>query len=178
MFFNCSCVEAGSNGRYSEAKEGKCEADCKLLVPFLLIMCLLILLATVSEVPAVSAALRCVPDEQRSVAVALKWLFARCLGYIPGPVIYGAVIDKACLFWKESCDDDETGACYYYDNANLSNFFLGLSLGCKGVAIILYALSLVLYKPPPAADVTDVVKAVSPTSDAGVSNLSFNASKE
>ena len=134
---------------------------------------LAILLAIAPDVPVLSVTLRCVPDEQRSFAVALQWIIVRCLGFIPGPIIFGAVIDKACLFWKESCDD-ETGACYYYDNANLSNYFLGLSLGCKTIALVFYVLSWMLYKPPPVTDVTKVVETVSPTLDSGVSNPSFN----
>ena len=134
-------------------------------------MFLSILLATLPDVPAIGVTLRCVPDEQRSFAVALQWIIVRCLGFIPGPIIFGAVIDKACLFWKESCDD-ETGACYYYDNENMSNYVLALALSCRGVSLILFVLSLVLYKPPPA---TDIVQVVNPTSDSGVSNPSFHA---
>ena len=139
------------------------------------------LVVTTPSVPFLSVTLRSVPDEQRSFAVSLQWIVLRFVGFIPGPIVFGAVIDEACLFWKESCDD-ETGACYYYDNANLSNYVLALALSCKGGAVLLYVLSLVLYKPPPAADVTDIVEADDPTSSSGVSNRSFDgtghASKE
>ena len=131
-----------------------------------------VLLSVLPDVPALSATLRCVPDEYRSVAMALQWIIVRCLGFIPGPIIFGAVIDEACLFWKESCDD-ETGACYYYDNTDLSNYFLGMSLGCKSLALAFFVLSWLLYKPPPATDVIKDNKADGPTSGSGVSNPSF-----
>ena len=98
---------------------------------------LAMLVGITPDVPVLSVTLRCVPDEQRSFAVSLQWIIVRCLGFIPGPIIFGAVIDKACLFWKESCDD-ETGACYYYDNADLSNYVLALALSCKGATLILF----------------------------------------
>ena len=151
--------------------EGKCEADCNLLPVFLVIFFFAMLVVTTPSVPFLSVTLRSVPDEQRSFAVSLQWIIVRCLGFIPGPIIFGAVIDKACLFWKESCDD-ETGACYYYDNRDLSNYVLALALSCRGVSIILFVLSLVLYKPPHA---TDIVQVVRPTSDPAVSNPSFHA---
>ena len=136
-------------------------------------MCFIILLSFSTDVPGLAATLRCVPDEQRSFAVSLQWIVARCLGTIPGPILFGRVIDETCIFWKESCDDEQ-GACYYYDNEEMSNYFLALSLCCKVVVIIMFVLSLVLYKPPPATDAKDVV-VVATDNDAksGVRNPSF-----
>ena len=171
-FSNCSCVEAGSNGRYSEAKEGKCEADCGLLALFLTFMFGIVMLAFTSNVPALSATLRCVSDKQRSFALSLQWIIVRCLGSIPGPIIFGRVIDETCIFWKESCDAEQ-GACYYYDNNEMSNYFLALTLGCKVVSIITLILSLVLYKPPPGKDVIEIVTNVDPVLHTPVTNPSL-----
>ena len=128
------------------------------------------MLAFTSNVPALSATLRCVSDKQRSFALSLQWIIVRCLGSIPGPIIFGRVIDETCIFWKESCDAEQ-GACYYYDNTDLSNYFLGMSLGCKSLALAFFVLSWLLYKPPPATDVIKDNKADGPTSGSGVSNV-------
>ena len=36
------------------------------------------------------------------------------IGNVPCPIIYGAVVDSACVLWQESCDGQE-GACQLYD---------------------------------------------------------------
>lgn len=94
---------------------------------------------------------RCVPEKQRSFGVSIQSIIVRCLGSIPGPILFGTVIDETCLFWKTSCTSD-TGACYAYDNANLSTYFLLLSLGCKVVVDVMFSVSLCIYKPPPSKD--------------------------
>jgi hypothetical protein len=49
---------------------------------------------------------------------------------MPGPVLFGAFIDKTCNLWEERCD--ETGACLEYDNAQLSYLILAAGLLFQG----------------------------------------------
>ena len=42
---------------------------------------------------------RCVPVDQRSYAIALQWDLIRLLGTIPGPILFGHLIDKTCVLW-------------------------------------------------------------------------------
>ena len=111
-YVNCSCVAQVSGGRHQGAKEGRCSTDCNLLGVFLPFMVLIILVVASTAVPALIVTLRCVPDKQRSFAVALQSIIGRCVGAIPGPIIFGAAIDKTCIFAKKDCDGD-AGACYY-----------------------------------------------------------------
>ena len=53
-----------------------------------------------------------------------------CLGSMPGPVLFGAFIDKTCNLWEERCD--ETGACLEYNNAQLSYLILAAGLLFQG----------------------------------------------
>jgi hypothetical protein len=52
------------------------------------------------------------------------------LGSMPGPVLFGAFIDKTCNLWEERCN--ETGACLEYDNAQLSYLILAAGLLFQG----------------------------------------------
>lgn len=90
---------------------------------------------------------RCVPEKQRSFGVSIQWLIIRLFGSIPGPVVFGAVIDKACVFWKTSCTSDR-GACYAYDNDSLSTYFTAMALACMIGVDSSFALALCFYKPP------------------------------
>ena len=172
---NCSCVAQSSGGRHQGAEEGRCSADCNLLAIFLPIMGLILLCQSATAAPISSATLRCVPDKQRSFAISVQCIILRCLGNIPGPIIYGAVIDDTCIFDKKDCDGD-AGACYYYDNDDMSTYFLVLALVCKVGGTIMFILSCCLYKPPPLTnetlDIADDGGATSAVA-AGVSNPSY-----
>ena len=57
-------------------------------------------------------------DEQRSLALGAQSVAFRAFGTIPGPIIFGAIIDSVCLYWQYECG--RRGNCWVYDNAGLS----------------------------------------------------------
>ena len=69
---------------------------------------------------------RCVADEQRTLALGLQSLLFKAFGSIPGPIVFGAIIDSACLFWQFDCD--RRGNCWVYDNETLGNRAMALAL--------------------------------------------------
>jgi len=44
---------------------------------------------------------------------------------VPCPIIYGAVVDSACLFWENTCG--KRGACRVYDPIKFRQVFHGLT---------------------------------------------------
>jgi len=65
-------------------------------------------------------------------------------GLIPGPVIFGALVDSSCILWQRICSTDTRGSCLLYDTASfrllthgVTLVFMLASLGFIGV---LYAL--------------------------------------
>lgn len=50
-------------------------------------------------------------------------------GNVPCPIIYGAVVDSACLLWKSVCG--KHGACSLYDADTFRHYFLGKSFFCR-----------------------------------------------
>jgi hypothetical protein len=73
---------------------------------------------------------RSVPYNLRSYALGFQWLIMSSLGSMPGPVLFGAFIDKTCNLWEKRCD--ETGACLEYNNAQLSYLILAAGLLFQG----------------------------------------------
>ena len=63
---------------------------------------------------------RCVPDTHRSFALGLQWIVVRLFGTIPGPILFGALIDNTCRLWQDTCGMD--GACRNYDNLYMSRY--------------------------------------------------------
>ena len=43
---------------------------------------------------------RSVPPAQRSYALGMQMDLVRVLGAIPGPIVFGALLDKTCILWN------------------------------------------------------------------------------
>jgi len=61
---------------------------------------------------------RCVADEQRTLALGAQSVAFRAFGSIPGPIVFGAIFDSACIYWQYACS--RRGNCWVYDNSALS----------------------------------------------------------
>lgn len=64
--------------------------------------------------------IRCVKTDQRSLALGMQWMLVRLLGMIPGPMLFGVILDGTCLFWQTSSCNDEEGSCILYDHFMIS----------------------------------------------------------
>lgn len=51
-------------------------------------------------------------------------IFLFILGNVPCPIVYGAVVDSACLVWEYACG--ERGACWLYDSNVFRMFYHGM----------------------------------------------------
>jgi hypothetical protein len=71
----------------------------------------------------------------------------RILGTIPGPFIFGFLIDLSCILWQKTCDN-ESGACIAYDNKKMSRNLLSLGISLKVLSLIFFFFAWFLYKPP------------------------------
>ncbi|XP_033109637.1 solute carrier organic anion transporter family member 4A1-like [Anneissia japonica] len=144
-YSDCTCVEA-INGS-SEAVLGKCTTNCPYQGVFLAFLFLLMFTTILAVVPSQTATLRCVPHSQRSFGLGLQSLLWRAFGSVPGPVIFGAVIDKTCILWEDSCGSQ--GSCWLYSNRMFSRYSLYIGLAVKVCSLVFLTLALITYKPPP-----------------------------
>ena len=55
----------------------------------------------------------------------------KTLGLLPGPILFGHVVDSYCTVWQDTCG--VKGRCFDYDVDKLSNAVcvLGTSFTCK-----------------------------------------------
>ena len=74
---------------------------------------------------------RCVPDNKRAFASGIKYLFFKALGLLPGPIVFGHIVDSYCTVWQDTCG--VRGRCFHYDIDSLSNAscVFGVILTCK-----------------------------------------------
>ncbi|XP_027000792.1 solute carrier organic anion transporter family member 4A1 [Tachysurus fulvidraco] len=147
-FTGCSCIMGNtSRGEEGLAVAGKCISSCSHMAVFLAFFFIIISFTFLCSIPALTATLRCVPDNQRSFGLGIQWIVVRTLGGIPGPIAFGSVIDISCLLWQEQCG--ERGSCYLYQNSAMSQYTLIAGIIYKFLGTVFFMLASVLYKPPP-----------------------------
>ena len=103
--------------------------------------------STIVNTLAVSC--RCVSNSDRPFAVATQWMFSRGLGSIPGSVLFGAIIDSACIFEESSCSGDST-SCLLYSKKQLSVYLFVVSAFFKLATTVLFVAAKMCYQPPPS----------------------------
>ena len=64
------------------------------------------------------------------------------------------MMDGACLQWQHTCTEEGSteGACWIYNNENLSWRMFGLGLIMKVAAVSLFSLALFFYRPASGTD--------------------------
>ncbi|CAI8032335.1 Solute carrier organic anion transporter family member 4A1 [Geodia barretti] len=88
------------------------------LIFFLLLIGLGLFTVFMLQIPNVLVTIRCVAEDQRTLAIGTQSFFWRLLGSIPGPILFGAIFDSTCLFWQHECG--RRGNCWVYNNTALS----------------------------------------------------------
>lgn len=69
---------------------------------------------------------RTVAEEQRTLALGIQSVIFRLFGTFPGPIIFGAIFDSACIYWQYECN--RRGNCWVYDNTQLSHRAVALAI--------------------------------------------------
>ncbi|PSN43734.1 Solute carrier organic anion transporter family member 4A1 [Blattella germanica] len=180
VYTNCACVNSTGNnltalltneedaanllqnfGSY-QAVNRMCTSQCPYLWPFVALAFLTMFFTFLSTMPALSATLRCVQDDQRSFALGIQWIKVRLIGTIPAPMVFGALIDETCILWQESCHQDENGACLVYDNKYMSRYMLALAFLGKAASLLFFFLAWWFYIPP--SGFKEALQAATPTS--------------
>lgn len=148
VYLDCECILAPNKteDRGYDAINTMCTTSCNNIYYFVGLCFLVMLFTFLATMPALSATLRCVHEDQRSFALGIQWIIVRILGTIPAPMIFGTLIDDSCILWQPSCD--ETGACLVYDNYSMSRYMLALALAAKLCSTIFFFGAWWSYIPP------------------------------
>ena len=78
---------------------------------------------------------RSVPPESRSLSLGLQGMAVSLFGTLPSPIIWGLVIDAACLVWDKTCNGAR-GACSIYHPDRLRIWMHLLYVVIRMVALI------------------------------------------
>ncbi|VDO06617.1 unnamed protein product [Rodentolepis nana] len=125
-----------------EVFSGVCAPGCKMLIPFVSFLTVLLLLTGVIQNPLLMVTMRSVRHSQRSLALGLQFVIIRLLANLPSPIAFGRAIDGACLLWKDECG--RRGDCAFMDLKQLTQYITGLGIVVKGSSLIVYIVLLYL----------------------------------
>ncbi|XP_038052227.1 solute carrier organic anion transporter family member 4A1-like [Patiria miniata] len=169
VFSECSCLGIGNWTESSlQVTTGQCPVDCGVVLPLFLVGYFITMFFNfMPGIPATNTCLRCVPETQRSFALGVQWLFARVLGSVPGPLLFGSVLDSSCLLWQDDCGT--RGACWLYDRQMLAWKLLAIGVGFKAVSLLFFTLSLIFYRSAHDGDESDDEKAMADPGEVEVS---------
>jgi Organic Anion Transporter Polypeptide (OATP) family len=126
QFSQCSCLEGGvssDNVTFSEASIGYCPLQCSNFKWYIVLFSVFVFVHSTSEVGSMLLILRCVDPRDKAMALGLIQFAIGLFGNVPCPIVYGAVVDSACLVWDVACG--ERGACWLYDSDVFRVFFHG-----------------------------------------------------
>ncbi|KAK0085042.1 hypothetical protein PV325_005888 [Microctonus aethiopoides] len=140
-FYNCQCI--GQNYTMPEintATIGYCELECSNFWVYMILFSLFVFIHSTSEVGSMLLILRCVDPRDKAMALGLIQFAIGLFGNVPCPIVYGAVVDSACLVWEYACG--ERGACWLYDSNIFRMFFHGTT---GGILVLAFIVDLVVW---------------------------------
>ncbi|KAK7869950.1 hypothetical protein R5R35_013725 [Gryllus longicercus] len=144
LFNNCSCIPSGI------ATDGPCTVDCATnFTIFLVSQCIISFLGASGKAGNILIQIRCVHEDDKPLAIAFSEFLVCALAFIPAPIVFGLVLDSACLVWGETCGS--SGNCWLYDDQKLRYLLNLLGSGLMLVGVILdigvcyYAKDLQMY---------------------------------
>lgn len=139
-FTGCRCV-----GGLGFASPGTCGSGCShLLLPFMALLGVTSFIASFSQTPSYIMILRTVPTEDKSFAVGVQYMLFRVLAFMPGPVLYGSVIDTTCILWGKKCGKQTS--CLYYNLDGFRQRFLGVQVVFVCGGLLCFLLTVVVLR--------------------------------
>ncbi|CAL7939812.1 organic anion transporting polypeptide 74D [Xylocopa sonorina] len=141
-FYNCQCI--GPNlttpETASTATIGYCELECSNFWVYMVLFSVFVFIHSTSEVGSMLLILRCVDPRDKAMALGLIQFAIGLFGNVPCPIVYGAVVDSACLVWEYACG--ERGACWLYDSNVFRMFYHGTT---GGILILAFIVDIVVW---------------------------------
>ncbi|XP_073839641.1 organic anion transporting polypeptide 74D [Musca autumnalis] len=140
VFSDCTCIPDVSEPFNTslpsfEATSGYCDSNCKNFIIFIVVFAVCVFMHSTSEVGSMLLVMRCTHPKDKAMAMGVIQSAIGLFGNVPCPIIYGAVVDSACLIWKSVCG--KHGACSLYDADTFRHYFLGITAGIMFLAFIM-----------------------------------------
>ncbi|KAJ8044886.1 Solute carrier organic anion transporter family member 2A1 [Holothuria leucospilota] len=141
VYSQCECISMYGGVGNPFAVSGECYQECSYYFHLVLSLFLSSLVSLLSN-PLAMIKIRCVEERDRSLVLGFTNVMMKLLAYIPGPVMWGYLIDMSCILFQESCG--KTGNCLVYNTDKFRNIFYGTMLSLKSLDVILITTTLIV----------------------------------
>ena len=120
------------------------DCDMRLVVSYACIF-FLMLLNALTFLPYLKVTIGVINDKHmNSIGLGLKQFSMNALGTIPGPIIFGSVIDSTCTYWHNDLNNQRV--CKIYNNEQFAHAFGLLGIGFKAVCLVFVIVCLVMLR--------------------------------
>ncbi|XP_046563275.1 solute carrier organic anion transporter family member 2A1-like isoform X1 [Haliotis rubra] len=141
-FSSCACV----TGSIKTATPGLCTPECPMFYVFTAVAVVAGFAMAMGGMPIFISVIRSVSEEDKPVSLGLASFLYTLLGFLPGPIFFGWVIDKACLDWNSGCGG--RGACALYDIELFRYLVMGIPAAARVLTLALYVFALCMALRP------------------------------
>uniref|UniRef100_A0A182QAF8 Solute carrier organic anion transporter family member n=1 Tax=Anopheles farauti TaxID=69004 RepID=A0A182QAF8_9DIPT len=125
IFSNCSCIPALPAGDlnftsdvFGSAVPGSCPVDCWTpFYFFLIVMCVNKFIGGTESAANFLIGLRCVEPRDKAISMGFSMAINTLFSFLPAPIVFGAIIDRTCVLWGQTCA--KRGNCWLYDGEAL-----------------------------------------------------------
>lgn len=122
-------AEGEDESFWGKMTPGACTKGCAFgFFTFSIVSSIINCFGTSARIGNVLINFRCVETRDKSVTQGLILMLISLFALIPGPILYGRIIDETCIVWSEHCSG-RRGNCQLYDQ-KLFRYYINLTALC------------------------------------------------
>ncbi len=125
---------------------GRC-TERKCTINLVITLCgafIVIFMSCCVIVPALKCTLYSVEPTHRAFSLGFKSTITKSLGYLPGTILFGAIIDRTCKTWiRETCGYKYQ--CKHYNNKRMAVSLALLGFGFRSLSALFCGISWYAY---------------------------------
>ncbi|XP_054164680.1 solute carrier organic anion transporter family member 74D-like [Oppia nitens] len=137
LYAECECFDN------QVATDGYCDPNCGNNFEILIIIITVAgIVGSTSRIGSRFIGFRIVDDIDKSFSLAFVCTVLAIFVHIPYPIVYGAIVNSACMVWETKCG--QTGNCQIYDSEKLKNRLLGTTVSLIVIGFIFDLIVVIL----------------------------------
>jgi hypothetical protein len=131
---------------YKKQYLGRCK-ERKCTINLMITLCgafIVVFMSCCVIVPALKCVLLSVQTSHRAFSLGFKSTMTKTFGYLPGTILFGALIDRTCKTWiRETCGIKYQ--CKHYNNKRMAISLALLGCGFRSLSALFCAISWYAY---------------------------------
>ena len=152
IYSNCSCLYSNTNNLLTSQYNATvsynfCDNSIKclgIMIAGFSIAFFIVFLTSIALIPHLRAIIQTIDSKKQSFALGLRLAIIRVIGNFTGPIIFGAVIDSACIIWKINCFNQKR--CELYSNKQISLYLATMGFSCRFSSCLFCFMAFLILK--------------------------------